>query len=44
VVNIFRIGLQYFRSSIGLPVTLMLCGLAAMSAGYAVQRVRRGRG
>ncbi len=41
VINIFRIGLERFADSAGLPVTVLLCGLASMAVGYVVHRVRR---
>lgn len=43
VLNIFRLGLEYFGDTIGLPISLLLCGLTSMAAGALVQRVRRGR-
>lgn len=43
VVSIFHAGFEYFRKSVGLPLTLLGCGFLSLIAGYAVQRVQRSR-
>lgn len=40
VVNIFVLGVEHFRESVGLPLTLLGCGLVSLLAGYIVQRVQ----
>jgi uncharacterized integral membrane protein len=40
VINIFRIGMQYFGDQVGLPLTLLACGALTIGAGLMVQRMR----
>jgi uncharacterized membrane protein len=40
-VNIFWIGFEYFGKTMGLPVTLLMCGALSMAVGYVVHRLRK---
>jgi hypothetical protein len=40
VISIFRIGGQRFADTAGVPLTLLLCGVASMVVGYVVHRIR----
>jgi len=40
VISIFRIGAQRFADTAGVPLTLLVCGVASMVVGYVVHRVR----
>lgn len=40
-INIFSLGFEYFEDTVGLPITLVLCGGISMALGYGVQRIRK---
>jgi hypothetical protein len=40
MINIFSIGFEYFANTVGLPLTLLVCGGLSIALGYGVQRVR----
>jgi len=44
IFNIFHIGLARFQHSVGLPLSLLGCGLASLLVGYLVHRIQRDSG